>query len=130
MKVDISEYQRMLHEGKLELILKGLPGAKGIAIGYVRVGPTFKSIRDSMQRGDVVVVPLTYPPDVPYLVKNECSAIVTDRGGITTHAVLFSQSRNIPCVPGTGNATKVLENYDGKILVDGNAGRVYKVKEG
>jgi len=52
------------------------------------------------------------------------AAIITDRGGRTAHAAIVSRELGIPCVVGTGNATKVLHNEQ-IVTVDGYWGRAY-----
>jgi pyruvate,water dikinase len=52
-------------------------------------------------------------------------AIVTDRGGQTSHAAIVSRELGIPCVVGTQKATKVLKNRQ-FITVNGARGEVYK----
>lgn len=52
-----------------------------------------------------------------------CSAIVTDEGGITSHAAIVSRELNIPCIVGTKNASKFLKNGD-LVEVDADNGVV------
>lgn len=37
-------------------------------------------------------------------------AYVTDHGGVTSHAAVIARARGIPCIVGTGNATKLIEH--------------------
>lgn len=53
-------------------------------------------------------------------------AIVTDLGGITSHAAIVSRELNIPCVIGTKIATKVFKDGD-MVEVDANRGDVRKI---
>ena len=56
------------------------------------------------------------------------SAIVTDKGGRTSHAAIVSRELGIPCIVGSGNATKVLKNGM-EVSIDcsgGEVGNVYK----
>ena len=62
---------------------------------------------------------------MPFL-KN-ASAIVTDEGGLTCHAAIISRELKIPCIVGTGNATKVLKDGD-LVEVDANKGIVKILK--
>ncbi len=128
MKNDLKLYEKLLNGGKLDLILKGEPGSRGIFIGDAKIGPDVSSIKNNIKTGDIIVVESTKPPDVPYLIK--CGGIVTDTGGKVSHAAIFSTDYNIPCVAGTGNGTKILKSYTGKLLVyvDYYTGLVYKVK--
>jgi pyruvate,water dikinase len=65
---------------------------------------------------------MTTPDFVPAMKR--AVAIVTDRGGRTAHAAIVSRELGIPCVVGTGNATKIL--HDGQtITVDGARGVVF-----
>src|SRR3989338_1765048 len=43
---------------------------------------------------------------------NIASAIVTDKGGRTSHAAIVSRELGIPCIVGSGNATAVLKNSE------------------
>ena len=50
-------------------------------------------------------------------------AIVTDVGGLTSHAAIVSRELGLPCVVGAGTATTDL--VDGEIVtVDGSSGTV------
>ena len=42
----------------------------------------------------------------------KATAIVTDIGGITSHAAIISRELNIPCIVATENATKLIKNDD------------------
>ena len=55
------------------------------------------------------------------------SAIVTDEGGLTSHAAVISRELKIPCVIGTKHATDVFEDGD-LIEVDANKGIVKLIK--
>ncbi len=55
------------------------------------------------------------------------SGIITDEGGVTCHAAIVSRELGIPCVVGTGDATKILEENE-IVTLDGNKGLVYKGK--
>ena len=67
---------------------------------------------------------MTTPDYVPAMRK--ASAVVTDEGGITCHAAIFSREINKPCVIGTKFATQVLK--DGDIVeVDADNGIVRKI---
>ena len=62
--------------------------------------------------GDVLVTHMTAPDWVPLMRK--AAAIVTDSGGMTCHAAIVSRELGIPCVVGTGDATKKLR--DGELI--------------
>ena len=55
------------------------------------------------------------------------SAIITNKGGRTSHAAIVSRELGIPCIVGAGKATKVLKTGQ-KVTVDcasGEEGKVY-----
>ena len=62
---------------------------------------------------------------MPALIK--AAAIVTDEGGVTSHAAIVSRELGIPCVVGTKIATKVLKDGD-LVEVDANNGIVKILK--
>ncbi len=76
---------------------------------------------DKFDEGDILVAPETTPDFVPYMKK--AVAVVTDRGGITSHAAIVSRELGIPCIIGTGIATQVLKN-GAKVTVDTDKGTV------
>lgn len=74
-----------------------------------------------MRRGDVLVAPMTTVDFLPAM--RLASAIVTDVGGITSHAAIVARELKIPAVVGTRMATKFLKDGQ-KIEVDGTKGLV------
>lgn len=73
---------------------------------------------------DILVVSQTTPDMTPLMAK--AKAIVTDLGGVTSHAAIICRELKIPCIVGTGNATKVLKPGQ-KILVNANRGTIHQV---
>ncbi|RLI97359.1 MAG: phosphoenolpyruvate synthase, partial [Candidatus Aenigmatarchaeota archaeon] len=56
---------------------------------------------------------------------SKCAAIITDAGGVTSHAAIVSRELRIPCIVGTQKATKVLK--DGQLItVDAYHGLIYE----
>ena len=102
-------------------LLQGVAASPGISGGRVKVVPD-ASMLDKVGKGDVLVARMTTPDFVPAM---KCaSAIVTDEGGRTAHAAIVSRELGIPCVVGTGRATRVLGDEQ-LITVDGSRGQVY-----
>jgi len=102
------------------VLLHGLGGAPGSASGAARV---LTSLDDaaSLDDGDVLVTHMTSPDWLPLL--RRAAAVVTDSGGMTCHAAIVSRELGIPCVVGTGEATRKLR--DGEIVtVDATRGVV------
>lgn len=108
----------------------GAPLVRGVAVGEKIGAGRVRIARDareaaSIQTGDVLVAPITDPDWEP--VMKRVAAIVTDQGGRTAHAAIVSREFGIPCIVGTGTATKLLQ--DGQPVTvscaEGPEGRVY-----
>lgn len=119
----IEEY-RLKKKGK-ELAVGKSVGNK-IAHGKARV---IKEIKESgkFKEGEVLVTDMTDPDWVP--IMRAASAIVTDRGGRTSHAAIVSRELGLPCIVGTNNATEVIKNGK-EITVDCSKGEKGIVYEG
>ena len=103
-----------------EVLVRGLGAAPGSASGSVRL---LEDPHDTttFHDGEVLVTHMTTPDWVPLMRK--AAAIVTDSGGMTCHAAIVSRELRIPCVVGTGDATKTLR--DGELVtVDATHGTV------
>ncbi|MEM1537633.1 MAG: phosphoenolpyruvate synthase [Candidatus Nezhaarchaeales archaeon] len=108
---------------KLKAVVKGLPASPGIAVGKAKIGMSPEEVAKIFSKGDVLVTRMTNPDWAAYM--KMASAIITDEGGMTCHAAIVSRELGIPCIVGTGNATKVLRT--GQLYtVDANAGVVYE----
>ena len=77
-----------------------------------------------MKPGDVLVSVATNPNLLPAM--RLAGAIVTDRGGITSHAAVIARELKIPCVTGTKTATQVFKDGD-LVEVDAEAGIVRRL---
>ncbi len=78
---------------------------------------------DNVEDGKIIVVPSTSPSYVPLMRK--AKALVTDHGGMMSHAAIVAREFNLPCIVGTKQATKVLTTGDKVVLdlVKGEVGR-------
>ena len=100
--------------------IKGKVACKGVVKGRVRV---ILSKEDffKFEQGEILVAPSTTPDYI--LLMKKASAIVTNEGGLSSHAAIVSRELGVPCVIGTKIATKVLK--DGMMVeVDANKGIV------
>lgn len=105
-----------------KLILEGEPASPGVATGIVNVLKSAKEI-SKIKRGDILVTDMTTPDFVPAMKK--AVAIVTNKGGQTSHAAIVSRELGVPCVVGTKTATNTLKT--GRVItVDGAAGKIYE----
>ena len=106
------------------VLLSGLAASPGISSGVVKVVKTMDDLK-KVEKGDILVTEMTNPDMV--MTMQKASGIITDEGGITSHASIVSREMGIPAVVGTGNATEKLKDGD-IVTVDGYSGRVIEGK--
>jgi phosphohistidine swiveling domain-containing protein len=89
--------------------IKGIPASSGQAKGVVTIIKGVSELK-KMKKGNILVAITTHPDYVPAMQK--AIAIVTEEGGLTSHAAIVSRELGIPCIVGTKIATKVLKDGD------------------
>lgn len=101
-------------------VVSGLPASPGTASGPVRViqSPAGGS---ALQPGEILVADMTSPDWVPLM--RRAAAIVTNSGGMTSHAAIVARELGIPCIVGTKTATTTLKTGM-RVTVNGSAGTV------
>jgi pyruvate, water dikinase len=120
----------MLQAGKVEElevmdVFEGYPGAPGVAEGVARVVKSFEGF-SKLQTGEILVCPYTATAWTPLFPK--IKAVVTDTGGMLTHAAITAREYRIPAVVGTWRATRSIADGD-FIRVNGNTGTVEILKK-
>ena len=106
---------------KGERLLIGLAASLGKTKGRVKIISDFESV-SKIRKGEILVAPYTTPLLTTAILK--ASAIVTETGGVSSHAAIVARELGIPCVVGAQNATRILK--DGmEVIVDGEKGEVY-----
>jgi len=93
--------------GAGHILAHGLGASPGIATGTVRVLAA-PAEGDKLRQGEVLVTTRTAPDWVPLM--RRAAAIVTDSGGMTSHAAIVSRELGIPCIVGARDATRVLRD--------------------
>ena len=119
------ETYTLQEEGKI--LVEGLAVGAKIGVGQARVIPTVAHIRD-FQAGEVLVTDITDPDWEPIMKK--ASAIITNRGGRTSHAAIVARELGIPAIVGTMEATRLLATGQPVTVccAEGETGRVYAGK--
>ncbi len=107
-------------EFEAAVLASGLAAAPGVASGPVRVALELAQAAE-LAEGEVLVTHMTAPDWAPAM--RRAVAIVTDSGGMTSHAAIVSRELGIPCVVGSGDATRVLRN-GATVTVDADRGVV------
>lgn len=117
----LCSYRIIGHDSTL---VTGLAIGEGIAAGEVCNLESAADI-DRFRDGSVLVTTVTDPDWEP--IMKRAAAIVTDRGGRTSHAAIVSRELGVPAIVGAGQATRVLTSGR-KVTVscaEGAEGRVY-----
>lgn len=107
-------------DGSDEVLVSGLGASPGIAAGATRIVDKLDQL-DKVSEGDVIVTEMTTPDMVPAMKR--AAGIVTDEGGMTSHAAIVSRELGVPAVVGAGDATATLAD-DQHITIDGDKGSV------
>jgi len=107
-------------EKSTALEARGVVAHPGVARGdarlvFLRDLKQLMSDLESFQTGEIMVTQMTQPTMVS--MARKASAIVTDEGGITSHAAIIARELNIPCLVGCKIATKIFRTGD-RIIVD------------
>jgi len=84
-----------------------------------------REVRKSFKKGEILITEMTQPSIMD--IASKAGAIVTDEGGMLSHAAIVSRELKIPCIVGTHFATTLIKNGD-KIEVDANKGIVRILK--
>jgi pyruvate,water dikinase len=101
-------------------VLKGTGSSAGVARGPARVVLTSREF-DRIQPGDIIVCPSSNPSWVP--IFTIAGGLVTNTGGVLSHAAVVAREFGLPAVTGVKDATLTIR--DGQPLeIDGTAGTV------
>ncbi len=124
------EYPELFKENNEEEV-KGTVVSKGKAKGKVRIILSeniekVKELSKTFEKGDILVTDMTQPNMMVLIGK--AGAIVTNEGGITSHAAVVSREFRIPCIVCTHTATKTFKEGD-LVEVDADKGVVRKINK-
>jgi pyruvate,water dikinase len=112
-------------KSKGRTLVTGLSIGDAVVAGRVCLIESAREIERFVD-GAILVTGTTDPDWVP--IMKRAAAIVTDRGGRTSHAAIVSRELGLPAIVGTGNATERLHNEQ-EITVscaEGDEGFVYE----
>lgn len=108
-----------------DVIAKGQGIGQSSVAGKVVIANNAEDAIAKVEEGDILVTIGTDRDMMPALKK--ASAIITEEGGLTSHAAVVGLSLGVPVIVGVDQATKMLQ--DGQdITVDGSRGVVYSGK--
>ncbi len=107
----------------------GRVACPGIVNGMVRIvaNEDIESVTQNLkdfETGSILVTTMTHPNMI--LLVERALGIITDEGGITSHAAILALEMNKPCLVGTKFATKIFKNGD-IVKLDATNGRASKI---
>ncbi len=114
-------------------VIRGKTANPGVARGRVKVitldysdFEKLNRVMATMESGQILVSETTAPELM--VACKKAAAIVTEIGGLMSHAAIVSREMHIPCIVGTKHATKVLKDGD-EVEVDATEGTVRIMKK-
>jgi len=119
---NVIEKYRLQEKGNV--IVEGAAVGNKIGAGEVNVIMNVKDI-NNFKKGQILVTDMTDPDWVPIMKK--AAAIVTDKGGRTSHAAIVSRELGIPAIVGTKTITRDVKTgqHITASCAEGEVGKVY-----
>ncbi len=106
--------------------VRGVPASLGTVTATVRVVDSINEFA-ILQRGDIIVASMTTPEYNS--IMDRITGIITDEGGVTSHAGSLARERRIPCIVGTKIATRVFADND-VVELDADKGVATRLSSG
>lgn len=109
---------------KGEILAKGRAVGQAVGQGPARIIVSAEDI-SKFRDGEVLITDSTDPDWEP--IMKRAKAVVTNRGGRTSHAAIVSRELGLPCIVGTSNATEqITEGQEVTVsCCEGDVGKVY-----
>ncbi|SET79370.1 pyruvate kinase [Salinibacillus kushneri] len=106
-----------------DVMAKGQGVGKKNTFGRAFVTNSTAEGKNNLQEGDVLVTNSTDKEMMPALEK--AAGIITEEGGLTSHAAVVGLSLGIPVIVGVNDATKLIQTGD-EITIDASRGDIYR----
>lgn len=120
---ELNEYYNGVTDTNITKI-SGNVACKGLVRGKVKLVLSRKDFA-KFETDEILVTSMTTPDFI--LLMKKAAAIVTNEGGLSSHAAIVSRELGVPCVIGTKIATKVFKDGD-VVEVDANSGIIRLLK--
>ena len=102
------------------VVFSGIGASPGRVSGPARIVRKLDHL-DKVEEGDIIVAEMTTPDMVPAMKR--ATGIITDEGGMTSHAAIVSRELGVPAIVGTEQGSETL--HDGQVVtIDGDKGTV------
>ncbi|MCP3741181.1 pyruvate kinase [Rossellomorea sp. BNER] len=105
-----------------DILAKGQGIGRKTAYGKVALASNAAEALEKVTEGSILVTIGSDKEMVPAIEK--CSALITEEGGLTSHAAVVGISLGIPVIVGIENATSLLEDGQ-EVTVDSSRGVIY-----
>ncbi len=106
-----------------EVLARGTGIGNRAVVGKVRICKKPEEAKSRVNTGDILVTINTDRDFIPGMQK--AGAIITEEGGLTSHAAVVALNLGIPVVVGVGGATEILHD-GGTVTVDSIRGLIYR----
>lgn len=125
---DLLNVENLVNTDGLELIAQGLPASGGVRAATVCF--SLNEAESLIDRKEKFILCQTEcsPETVDIIMSQYCQAVITARGGMTSHAAVVCRGIHMPCVSGFGDLYEIKEQihkFNYEITVDGNNGNIY-----
>jgi pyruvate,water dikinase len=101
----------------------GAAGGRIVATALVIINPQQKP--EQLPKGVILVVPTITPDWLPFL--QQVAGIITEQGGLTSHAAILARELGIAAVVNATSATTLIQTGE-RLLLDGDRGEVSRIK--
>ncbi|QHG16086.1 putative PEP-binding protein [Nostoc sp. ATCC 53789] len=105
--------------------IRGLGAAGGRVVANALVIPHSQQKPEQLPKGVILVVPTITPDWLPLL--HQVAGIITEQGGLTSHAAILARELRITAVVNATSATTLIQTGE-RLLLDGDRGEVYRIK--
>ncbi|MCC5628474.1 phosphoenolpyruvate synthase [Nostoc sphaeroides CHAB 2801] len=102
----------------------GAAGGRVVATALVINNPQHKP--EQLPKGVILVITAIAPDWLPLL--HQVGGVITEQGGLTSHAAILARELGIAAVVNATSATSLIQTGE-RLLLDGDRGEVYRIKE-
>ncbi|MBD2385641.1 putative PEP-binding protein [Cylindrospermum sp. FACHB-282] len=105
--------------------IKALGAAGGRVMGNAYIIGSSQQKPETLPKGVILIATVVTPDWLPLL--QQVAGIITERGGLTSHAAILARELCIPAVVSATDATTLIQNGE-RLLLDGDRGEVYRIR--
>ncbi|WP_392481839.1 putative PEP-binding protein [Nostoc sp. C110] len=118
----VSSPQSVIPHGQF---IRGLGAAGGRVVANALVINNSQQKPEQLPKDVILVVPTITPDWLPLL--HQVAGIITEQGGLTSHAAILARELRITAVVNATSATTLIQTGE-RLLLDGDRGEVYRIK--